>query len=195
VNGPPDPVWLAAENLLSCVEEALSKYDAPACRTFIAPGAAPAWDVCCDCGAGDGMAWVQIAEVFPSDNFPAVQGAGMRCNYAENGVRFNIAVIRCAAVLDDQGRPPSSERLTADARKVQRDRAIINEAIRCCYLSDADPGSFVIGTFTPLGPQGGCVGGTTSLQIATPSCRCPAPPPPTGFGLDAFGTSEFGAPQ
>ena len=173
MNGPVDPVWDKAEELLSCVEEHLSLYGAAPQRSFIAPGNPPAWDVCCSSGQGEGMAWVQITEVFPADNFPAAQTGAMRCNYAEQGVRLNVGVLRCAATLDDQGRPPSTQRLMTDAAKVQRDRAIVNEAIRCCFLADAEPGTFVVGTFTPLGPQGGCVGGSTSLQIAVPLIRCP----------------------
>lgn len=172
MSNPPDKVWAKAEELLSCLETALSKYQAHACRTFVAPGNPPAWDVCCDCGIGDGQAWVQIANVFPTDNFPQAQTGAMRCVPAGQGVLFNVGILRCAAVLDDQGRPPSSERLTADARKVQRDRAIVREAIRCCFLEDADPGTFVLGTFTPLGPQGACVGGITPVTVAVDACAC-----------------------
>lgn len=170
---PPDPVWTRAEALLACLETVLSKYDAEACRTFIAPGGPPSWDVCCDCETGDGQAWVQIASVTPTDDFPIPQSGPMRCPPSGFAALLNIGILRCAAVLDDQGRAPSSERLTADAAKVQRDRAIVAETLRCCYLDDADPGTYVIGSWTPLGPQGGCVGGQTSLTAAVPACRCP----------------------
>ena len=188
---PLDRVWPVAETLLSCLEETLSAYGAEACRTFVAPGGPPAWDFCCDCGRGDGQAWVQIAQVFPTDNFPIQQTGPMRCHPAGYGLSLNVGILRCAATLDEQGRAPSSERLTADARKVQRDRALVSEAIRCCYLDDADPGTYVLGAWTPLGPQGGCVGGTTNLLLAVPACSCPEPEP-TGFGLTPFGTSPFG---
>lgn len=192
--GPADYIWPKATELLSCLEEWLSRYQAEACRTFIAPGNPPAWDFCCDCGQGDGQAWVQISEVFPTDDFPNQQLGPMRCPPSGYGVEFTVGILRCAAVLDDQGRAPSSERLTADAQKVQRDRAIVNEMLRCCYLADADPGSYVLGLWTPLGPDGGCVGGSVSLQVAVPACACPPDPTPPvgGFGLDPFGTSPFG---
>jgi hypothetical protein len=176
--GPSDPVWAIAEELLSCLESTLADYNAPACRTFIAPGGPPPWDACCDCGTGDGQAWVQIAQVSPTDNFPLAQTGAMRCPPSGQLVVVNVGVLRCAATVDDQGRPPSAARMTADAAKVQRDRAIVSEAIRCCYLADADPGTYVIGAWTPLGPQGGCVGGSTSLTLAASACRCPAPTPP-----------------
>lgn len=175
MNGPNDFVFAKAEELLSCLEEYLAEYSAEACRTFIAPGNPPAWDFCCDCGRGDGQAWVQVANVFPTDNFPAQQTGAMRCPPSGLGVTFNVGVLRCAAVVDDNGRPPSSARLIADAKKVHRDRAIVSEAIRCCFLADADPGTYVIGEWTPLGPQGGCVGGQTGLTLAVNACRCPEP--------------------
>lgn len=193
---PPDLVLPKVEALLSCLEEKLSEYDAGVCRSFIAPGGSTPWDVCCDCGDNEGMAWIAITEVFPTDNFPSPQGGAMRCDYAEQGVRLTIGLIRCAATVDDQGRVPSVDQLMADMRKVQRDRGILLEAIKCCYLADADPGSYVIGSWTPLGPNGGCVGGQMTLQISAPTCRCPEPPAPVrGFGLEEFGTSPFGSPS
>lgn len=173
MNGPPDLAWDRATELLSCLESVLSAYDAEACRTFVAPGGSPAWDACCDCGTGEGMAWVQISQVFPTDNFPVQQTGAMRCAPTGYGVQLVVGILRCAATLDDTGRAPSQERLTADAHKVQRDRAIVQEAIRCCYIDTADPGSYVIGPWTPLGPTGGCVGGQTTLSVVVPSCRCP----------------------
>jgi hypothetical protein len=173
VTAPADLVFGKAEDLLSCLESVLSKYDAEACRTFIAPGNPPPWDTCCDCGTGEGMAYVQIASVAPTDNFPSPQTGAMRCPPSGYSAQLVVGILRCAAVLDDQGRAPSSARMTADAAKVHRDRAIVQEALRCCYLADADPGTYVIGTWTPLGPQGGCVGGSTPIQVAVPACRCP----------------------
>lgn len=178
MQGPADLVTDKALEVLSCLEETLSKYDAEVCRSFLAPGGPPPWDTCCDCGTGEGMAYVQIASVAPTDNFPIQQTGAMRCPPTGQIIELNIAVIRCAATVDDQGRAPSAERMTADALKVQRDRAIVYEAIKCCYLDDADPGTYVIGAFTPLGPNGGCVGGTTSLTLAANVCRCPEPHDP-----------------
>lgn len=168
-----DLVLPRAESLLSCVDEALRDYDAPTCRSFLAPGGPPAWDVCCDCGTGDGQLWVQVAEAFPTDDFPSPVAGANRCPPSGFGARLVVGILRCAAVVDDQGRAPSSERLTADALKVQRDRAIVYEALRCCYLVDADPGTYQIGSWTPLGPQGGCVGGAVNVTVAAPACRCP----------------------
>lgn len=193
MTAPPNLVWDKALELLSCVESALAEYDAPACRTFVAPGGSPSWDVCCDCGTGDGQAWVAISQVYPTDNFPTAQTGGMRCLPSGFGAQLAVGILRCAAVVDDQGRAPSSERLTADAWKVQRDRQIVERALRCCYFADADPGTFTIGSWTPLGPQGGCVGGLTTLQVSVSACACP-PAPVNGFGLEEFGTSPFGSP-
>jgi len=170
---PPDLATPKALELLSCVEETLSKYQAPVCRSFLAPGGSPSWDTCCDCGRGEGMAWVQIVSVGPTEAFPGIFQGAMRQPPPEFVLEMNVGILRCAAVLDDQGRAPSSEKMTADGMKVQRDRAIVAEAIRCCFLEQADPGTFSIGSWTPLGPQGGCVGGTTSIRIAASACRCP----------------------
>lgn len=175
---PLDLAWREAEALLACLEERLEHY-APTCRTFVAPAGPPAWDACSQVDGGrEGQAWVQVANVFPSDNFPTQQTGPMRVPPTGWGAQLAVGVLRCAATVDDQGQPPSSEELTADARKVARDRAIVRDAVRCCYLKDADPGDYVIGAWTPLGPQGGCVGGSTQLTVALLNCRCPDPWPP-----------------
>lgn len=190
---PLDLAWREAYAVLECLGDRLTHYGAEACRTFVAPGGPPAWDACGAEGEREGQAWVQVAQVYPSDAFPTQQTGAMRCPPTGYAVQLNVAILRCAAVPDEQGRPPSSERLTADAHKVSRDRAIVRDALRCCYLEDADPGTYVLGAWTPLGPQGGCVGGQTALTVALASCRCPDPPVPAGgFGLGPFGEGSFG---
>lgn len=175
---PLDLAFREAARLLTCLEERLEFY-APTCRTFVAPGGPPAWDACGLVEDGsEGQAWVQLAQVFPSDSFPTQQTGPMRCPPSGYAAQLAVGVLRCAAIVDSEGRPPSSAALNADARKVARDRALVNEAIRCCYLEDADPGTYTLGAWTPLGPQGGCVGGSTQLTIALAACRCPEPWPP-----------------
>ena len=175
---PLDLAFREAARVLACLEERLEVY-APTCRTFVAPGGPPAWDACGSVdGEREGQAWVQVAQVFPSDQFPTQQTGPMRCPPSGYGVQLAVGVLRCAAVMDEQGHPPGSDHLNDDARKVARDRALVRDALRCCYLDDADPGTYVLGAWTPLGPQGGCVGGTTAITLALASCRCPDPWPP-----------------
>lgn len=187
----PDLLWTRLVTLTGCLEATLSHYEAPTCRVFVAPGGPPAWDVCCDCHEGEGQAWVQVDRVYATDNFPAEQTGANRCRPAEFAAVIRMGVLRCAATVDDQAEIPSADRLIADAWKVQRDRVAMYDALTCCFLDDADPGTYVVGPWTPLGPAGGCVGGTIEFTLQFPNCACPKPH--AGFGLGGFGVQPFGS--
>ena len=176
MDGPKDLIVPAAKGLLLCLEGTLDRYDAGVCRSFLAPGGPPAWDTCCRCDAThEGQAWVQIQQIGPTENFPTIQTGPMRCHPPEHAVQLNVAILRCASTVDDGGDPPAASTLTGEFEKVQRDRAIIDEAMTCCYLPSADPGTYTIGVWTPLGPSGGCVGGQRTLTLAVKRCGCPPP--------------------
>jgi hypothetical protein len=170
-----DEIWLKLIGLLECLEGTLTVNDAPVLRSFVAPGGPPAWDVCCGEEDGEGQAWVQLNSVSPSDSFPTPQTGAMRCDFAEWAVDVSIGILRCASTVDDNGTPPSSETLLAEADKVNRDRVLIDMAIRCCFLEEDDPEAYVVGSWTPLGPQGGCVGGQQQLSFSARNCGCPPP--------------------
>lgn len=168
-----------AAALLGAVTNRLDGYDAPVCRSFVAPGASAPWDVCCECAAGEGQAWVAIERVYPADPFPSQDSGAQRCHPAEYGVELVAGVLRCAHTVDDRGHPPDAGVVTGDADKVGFDRAVVREAILCDFAGDADPGTFRLGAWTPLGPSGGCVGGAWRLTAAAGSCGCPETFPPS----------------
>lgn len=165
-----DRVGDSAQRLLGTVLARLDDHAAPVCRAFLAPGAAAPWDTCCDCPTGEGQAWVAIERVYPAGPFPNEDAGAHRCAPNEYGANLTVGVLRCAAVVDDHGRAPTGERVTADGEKVARDRALVRDAILCDYLApDDDPGSFRMGGWDPLGPAGGCVGGRWRLTVAVGS--------------------------
>jgi hypothetical protein len=192
-----DPVAPRAARLLNCLTERLELYDVPVCRSVWHPGSTAPWDACgVTAGGAEGQAWVAIERVYATEDFPAEATLAHRCRPSGFAANVVLGVLRCAATLDDQGRPPSPEAVTLDAVKVSRDRAIMLESILCCYVDDnTDPGEFRLGGWEPLGPNGGCVGGQWRATVWVPSCPCPdvpAPEPTGGFGIDPFGTSPFG---
>lgn len=170
---PNDLIVPLAKGLLACINTGLVKYGVPACRSFMAPAGPPPADECSNCGEAEGQAWVQIAQIGPTENFPNLATGPARTKPSEWAVQLNVGILRCAATVDDAGNPPSAAALTADFDKVQRDRAIVAEQVLCCFLADAEPGTWTLGVWTPLGPSGGCMGGVTQLTIAAAVCRCP----------------------
>lgn len=168
----PDLVHDFLDGLLTAVVDWLDTIGAPVCRSFVAPGASAPWDTCCECDVGEGQAWVLASRVFPVDPFPNQDVSAQRCKPREYAANVTAGVLRCAHTVDDQGVPPDPEVVTADAVKVGRDRTAVLDAI-VCHVAGDEPGTFQVGDWTPLGPQGGCVGGQWTMTVAVSACRCP----------------------
>ena len=169
-----DPLAPIVEKALACLIVRLEEADAPVCRAFWHPGANAPWDACGETGDGaEGQAWIAVPRVYPSDNFPSETIDAHRCFPRGYAAELTVGVLRCAATIDSAGDAPTSEQVTADALKVSRDRALALDAIVCCLIGDdADPGIYRMGAWTPLGPDGGCVGGQWTVTVAVDSCRC-----------------------
>lgn len=168
-----DTVWPKLLMLRDCLEGTLAANGAPTVRTFVAPAGPPPWDICCVAGRAEGQAWVQLSGTDPTNDFPRQTGP-QRLGFGEWAVSVTLGIIRCAAVVDEQGNPPSVDALMANAEKVNRDRMLLQMAIECCFLPELDvEGGYIIGGWRPLGPNGGCVGGQQTLQFVSEVCGCP----------------------
>ncbi|MDT0387813.1 hypothetical protein [Streptomyces dubilierae] len=125
-------------------------------RHGVVPGAI-AWDAC-DCG----MLAVSIAQVYPSENFPAPQAAKVgACDAPYEVGEVVVQVIRCAPNAEGQSLYPTTAALDASARQVARDahEALRAVSVRLCEMNDArDISDFLVRPQVIQGPQGGCVG-------------------------------------
>lgn len=133
----------ALDDLLAAVVTALP---ASVGRAVVAPGGEVAWDDCCD-----GQAWVRVISVAPTYQ--------ARCGIVKWTISLGIGVLRCAAVLDDDGVAPSPRQITADGHEMIADMDAIAHLIQCADDLPLDP---TLGNWTPLGPNGGCHGGEWS---------------------------------
>lgn len=170
--------------ILAAVQARLDAVDAPVCRAFLGPGAQVPWDTCCECrDGGEGQAWVVVDRFYPADGL-AQDVSAQRCHPSGYAADLTVGVLRCAHTVDDRGEAPSAVTVTGDADKVARDRQAVRDALLCDVLGpDADPGTFRLGVWQPLGPSGGCVGGSWQATIAVPACRCVPLPDPETVGL------------
>ena len=145
------PVGLV--ELAAAVEEHLSTKPG---RTIVAPGSTVAWDDCCA-----GQLWARVITVVP-----LYKGTmnGVQC---PTGYDFTlgVGVIRCVATVDDRGRAPSAQQITRDGTAGQRDMREIADVLQSYRPVDALAGR--LGTWTPLGPDGGCAGGEWTYQMRT----------------------------
>lgn len=168
-----DPTGHVLSTLLGHVIGRLDGGDASVCRSFVAPGTVAPWDTCCDCTGGEGQAWTLAERVYPTQPFPQQDTGAQRCRPVQYAAEVVVGVLRCAVTVDDHGNPPLAQAVTADADKVSRDRDLMLAALLCDWLGDDDdPGTFRLGEWTPLGPQGGCVGGQWRATVALPALRC-----------------------
>lgn len=165
---------LAAE-LLECLCTALEgSLSGPPCRCCIYPGAAVPADSCCECDGGQGQAWVRVARIYPIivGRFPNQMFEPTRCDtHRAWAVELELGVYRCLATLDDDGNPPTCEQLEHDAQMIADDAAAMRVAARCCFAGrDRD---MVMGAWAPIGPSGGCGGGSMTLTVQAWDCECP----------------------
>jgi hypothetical protein len=78
------------------------------------------------------------------------------------GIMLEIGVMRCIRIEDNGLSLPAEEMLEA-TRLQTADMLAMMQAVRCC--SGLDSNQYVMGTYTPLGPDGGLVGGTWALSV------------------------------
>lgn len=153
--------------LLDCAEDALDDCGRPVGRAFFAPGANVAYDDCCD-----GQLWVRLVNVFPSGRpFPAADST-QPCGILVLAAQLAVGVVRCAHTIDDNGNPPTPDELTGDALGMTLDASILLSAIQCCKLPTPADQLIRVGTWTPLGVEGGCAGGEWSLTAGLKTCGC-----------------------
>jgi hypothetical protein len=100
-----------------------------------------------------GMAWVRAALIAPMATLDA---AGRACA-VEYDVTVSIGVLRCAPGLSDSGEFPTSAEQFDTFRLQALDMGLIHKVISCCKTGIGSKP--VIGEYTPVGPDGGAIGG------------------------------------
>lgn len=181
----PDLVQPVASLLLTQLCCRLAGSDYPVCRCAFGFGAPPPISACCECDPEDledpeapiphGEAWVRVGPVVATEIFPEAVAGPIRCDMGLLAAEFTVGIYRCAPTMDDQGEPPTPEDL-AEALTIQlQDRAMLFRVVRCA-LNEADY-PYVLGTWEPLDPQGGCMGSQMTVTVAISDClACPECP-------------------
>ena len=147
-------------DLAECVCTKLAEEGAGrTCWCGIWPGAEVSWEYCGEC-AGDacGMGWVRLMAVFPYDTFP-VASIDLRCS-RPLAYQVEIGALRCLP-QPAEGTVVDPAVMTEVALSVAADTWALYRAAECCEASD----KAIVG-YLPLGPSGGCVGGSWSIFLA-----------------------------
>ena len=163
--GPAAAADLARRLLDGLVAELAATVAGPVCRVHLSPGAIVTADHCCECAGGQGQASVRLAQLYPSDPFPAPLVDLSRCWAMTWAAQYELVVYRCSGVVDDDGEPPSAERVEHDAQVVMSDAAAMVRAIGCCFAGGPCGNGVVPGAWTPISPNGGCMGGAMTVTV------------------------------
>lgn len=125
------------------------------CFCGLQPGAAVAYDYVTACDdEGCGMAWVRLIQSAPTTGIGIISELVGNCG-AELGFDIEVGMIRCCPVMVPGGEPPEASEVLAVTQEQMADMLTMRTAIACCDAL----GDFILGSYTPFGPEGGAVGG------------------------------------
>lgn len=166
---PEDPLvedkiaWPVVVQLTDCLcAELVTAGLPPTCICSPMPGEAIAADYV---SREQGMAWVRVSSVYPSAVFPAQDQSASGC-LMPMAVQLEVGALYCAPVT--QGRsnnPPGLSQVFDSTRTQMAAMAAMLRAIECC-LGAASRKGVSLGPYTPLGPDGGVVGGSWTVTVA-----------------------------
>lgn len=151
-----------AAALSDCLCDALKRSGAgPTCFCGVVGGESPAWDYCGECdGSTCGMGYIVVQSVFPTSVFPEEE------TYAKCATQMaavlTVGALRCAPTMSEDGSLPGEEEMLEAFLATNADMGAMLEAIQCCDAFD----DYALGSWTPLGPTGGCAGGEWTLTVA-----------------------------
>lgn len=159
---PPQIAWQIVE-LVDCLCGMLEvEGGGRPCWCGAYPGASVSWEFCTECQGGScGMGYVRPAGIFPYTTFPFPE-TDVHCA-SPLAWTIEVGALRCVPQPADGEVLSPADMLDVTITTMLDARAIY-KAIKCC---DAIPGA-AIQFYTPVGPEGGCVGGFWTAFLDVP---------------------------
>lgn len=121
----------------------------------VLPGSAVAFDYCDE----GGMAYTRLVGIIPINANPG------KCA-TEFEVGVEIAILRCAPVVTEGGELPDDAEQLAASMLQNFDMGLMHKVISCTEVPQVFD-FLTLGTFTPIGPDGGCLGGSWTATWRT----------------------------
>lgn len=165
--------YTIATNILSCAYAGVDHVDPwPINRSCVVPGSETAWD---DCQCGQ----LTIAETrrYPSTSFPSEEiDFQAECGEPWIVAVFDLTLVRCVHIPNQNGLPPSCVDLQTDAQQLMKDKLDIRRAVMCCLTDMYDSeqiAEFFIGAQESVGPTGACAGSSMLISVGLlQPCGC-----------------------
>lgn len=150
------------ENLLSAIaaDSSIALSPTPGRTILVAPGEVVAHDDCCD-----GQVWARLVTLAPTPTTNPAGRPGLHpCALPHFVATIELGVIRCAAVVNSNGKAPSPRQITADGQQGLADMSTLLGVLRCT------PNLRGLQAWTPVGPEGGCHGGFWTFTALISNC-------------------------
>lgn len=160
-------ILCAATALRDALYVKMAECDAKPCKIFLSPTAATPVGVCCNCGDGDGQAWVSIVSAKPLYD----KKSGFAPCAVETEVLFVVGIARCSPTIDDQGNLPESDELNAATERLARDFQLIRAAFNLFVAEeDIDNQMYRFGDWDNHPVAGGCQIMTHEIFVVLENC-------------------------
>ncbi len=115
-----------------------------------------------ECGELNGQAWVRLVNAYPSSGVGVPDLNVGNCNKGL-GIDLEIGVLRYFPIEENGGSLEVTEMLVASQLQIA-DMISMQRAVVCCpAISEKD---YIMNTYTPIGPDGGLLGGSWTLSMA-----------------------------
>lgn len=152
-------LWPGIDALANCLcQEVIRSGVPPLCFCGVVAGEV-AFDLTDD---DTGMAWVRLVQAYPSTTFPQ-PAVGTQSCLAPLVAELEVGIVHCFPAAKNAEDPPSTGEQWEAARLQQADMMVLYRAIQCCYAKFEEA---ALGVYTPLGPDGGLVGGQWQVFIS-----------------------------
>lgn len=151
-------VWPLLTSLCAALKEEVEEAGLPEfCFVGILPGSDISMEHCNDCGGKCGMAWVRLSSIIED---PEAVGT-TRC-VVQLSANVEIGMLRCHQTSTERGEPMSAEYQHDKAQAQLAEMASMKKVLLCSdIVKDLNK---VLGSYTPVGPVGGCVGGAWTAR-------------------------------
>lgn len=149
------------QETLDAILDALPNDLRPSRAIALVPGESVVWDSCCE----GGQLTVRVASMAPRRT-GAKTALLTPCTIDYWTVTVEVMLLRCAAVVDNQGLAPSAEALTNDGTRGLSDMALILRTITQLPFVDD------VTAWTPQGPSGGCFGNRWNFTFKADATPC-----------------------
>lgn len=154
---PTSTVGEVLEEVADCLCAQIAADGLPdVCFCGVVPGANVVADQVGNCGDVCGMAWVRLEQMYPSTvvGQPSAEPGNCAKGLA---VDIEVGIIRC---IESE---PDAADLLAAAELQAADAQCMFRALTCCPCLPSM--NTLVSPYTPLGPDGGTVGGTLFASV------------------------------